>query len=127
MELPKKTHEAGVRHIKEIPVPIIFDDNELNIPRYNAFMGESMDYKVKATEMMEKPLEGEENPLGIVITLSLKSPNDFMEFVIYPDNEFVTELVSGKRLHFGNSKGLSFFSFLVDAKPIENVWKPTRN
>ena len=50
-----------------------------------------------------------------------------MEFVIYPDNEFVTELVAGKRLHFANSKGLSFFSLLVDTKPIENVWKSTRN
>jgi len=41
-------------------------------------------------------------------------------------NEFITELVAGKRIYFGNSKGITFFSFLLDTKPIENVWEPSK-
>lgn len=126
MEIPQATHATAVLHIKGQPIPLIFDDNELNIPRYDAFMKESLDYKISATEVYEETPSGDTLPRGIAITLTLKTSNDFMEFVIIPDDEFITELVAGKRLHFGNSKGLSFFQFNVDTKPIENVWEPSK-
>ena len=127
MEIPKATHATGVFHIKGQPIPMIFDDNEVNVPRYDTFMQDSLQYSLSATEVYEEIHDGDTIPRGIAITLKLKTSNDFMEFVIIPDDEFVTELVTGKKLYFGNSKGISFFQIDIDTKPIENVWEPSRS
>lgn len=123
MKIPEATHGTAVFHVKGQPIPFIFDDNELNIPRYNAFMKDTLEDKLSATEVFEKKPNGDIVPRGIAITLKLRTPNDFMEFVIIPDDEFVTELIACKRLYFGNSKGVSFFQMDLDTKPIENVWQ----
>lgn len=126
MSIPKATHATGVFHIKGQPIPVILDDNELNIPKYNAFMKENVEQSVKATEVYEEISSGESVPRGIIITLRMRTLNDYMEFVIIPDDEFITELVAGKRIYFGNSKGVSFFSCILDTKPIENIWEPSK-
>lgn len=125
MSVPEATHATKVFHVKGQPIPIIFDENELNIPRYDAFMKVDIQNNLKATEVYEELPNKETVPRGIVITLKIKSPDDYMEFIIIPDDEFITELVAGKRIYFGNSKGITFFSFLLDTKPIENVWEPS--
>lgn len=127
MSVPKATHATGVFHIQGRPIPIIFDENELNIQRYNAFMNEDMEQSVKATEVYEDIPNKSKVPRGIVITLRIQTSNDYMEFVIIPDDEFITELVVGKRIYFGNSKGVSFFNFIFDTEPIENVWEPSKS
>ena len=35
MSVPEATHPTRVFHVKGQPIPIIFDENELNIPRYS--------------------------------------------------------------------------------------------
>ncbi len=126
MSVPEATHPTGVSHVKGQPIPIIFDENELNIPRYDAFMNVDMQNNLKATEVYEELPNGDTVPRGIVIVLRIRSPDDYMEFIIIPDDEFITELVTGKRIYFGNSKGITFFSFLLDTTPIENVWEPSK-
>jgi len=123
MEIPTATHATAVLHHEGQPIPVIRDDNELNIPRYDAFMTVPLENKLSATEIFETKPNGDIVPRGIAITLKLRTPNDFMEFVIIPDDEFVTELIACKRLYFGNSKGISFFQLDLDTKPIENVWQ----
>ena len=125
MEIPTATHATAVLHLQGQPIPVILDENELNIPRYGAFMKDSLENSLSATEVFEKESDGDIVPRGIAITLKLKTPNDFMEFVIIPDDEFVTELIACKKLYFGNSKGVSFFQMDLDTKPIENVWQPS--
>ncbi len=127
MEIPKATHATSVKHLQGQPIPIIFDDNELNIPRYTALMDGSTESSLSATEVFEQESNGEIVPRGIAITIKLKTPDDLMEFVIIPDDEFVTELITSKKLYFGNSQGLSFFQMDVDTKPIENVWQPSKS
>ena len=127
MDIPIATHATNVFHIQGQPIPLIFDDNELNLPRYQAFLTDSLEYSVSATEFFEKESGGDIVPRGIAITLKLKTPNDFMEFVIIPDDEFITELIACKKLHFGNSKGVSFFQMPLDTKPIENVWQSSES
>jgi len=125
MKIPTATHATAVFHLQGQPVPFIFDDNELNISRYSAFMPDSLESSLSATEVFEEESDGDIVPRGIAITLKLKTPNDFMEFVIIPDDEFITELIACKRLYFGNSNGVSFFQMDLDTKPIENVWQPS--
>jgi len=125
MSIPTATHATAVLHVQGQPAPVILDENEMNLPRYDAFMKDHLEDMIKATEIFEKETNGKIIPRGIVITISLRTPNDFMEFVIIPDDEFVTELIASKRLHFGNSKGVLFFHMDFDTKPIENVWQPT--
>ena len=122
MSIPEATHATGVFHTQGQPIPLIFDDNELNIQRYDAFMKTDVEHSVKATEVYEEVSDAKSVPRGIIIILKIRTSDDYMEFVIIPDNEFITELIAGKRIYFGNSKGVSFFNFLLDIEPIEKVW-----
>jgi len=124
MDIPKATHETMVGHVKGIPFPIIIDDNTQNQKRYGEiFHDDDAETSLSATQMYGHDQNDEPIPVGISITLKIKTPNDYMEFIIIPDNEFVSELITSKKIHFGNSNGKLFFHMDIDPKPIENVWE----
>lgn len=124
MDIPKATHETMVGHVKGIPFPIIIDDNTQNQKRYGEiFHDDDAETSLTATQMYGHDQNDEPIPVGISITLKIKTPNDYMEFIIIPDNEFVSELITSKKIHFGNSNGELFFHMDIDPKPIENVWE----
>lgn len=127
MEIPTATHATQVAHIQEQPIPVIVEENEENIAKFNEFMKEDNGYEVKATEVFQEGSDGKIGAKGIVITLILKTKTDEMKFIIIPDDEFITELVNSKRIHFANSEGLSFFQMNINTQQIENVWQPTED
>lgn len=127
MEIPTATHATCVAHIQGLPAPTIVEDNEVTITKFNEFAKEDRGYEIQATEVFQEELDRTIRTKGIVITLILKTENDEMRFIIIPDNEFITELVNGKRLYFANSQGVSFFQMYINTQTIENVWQPTEN
>jgi len=124
VDIPKATHATGVYHLKEQPIPIIIDDNELNFPRYEGFMEDDVTLGISTMQCFGKNQDGKINPIGIAITIKLTTPNDVMEFVIIPDDEFITELIACKKLYFGKSRPISiFFQINCQTTQIENVWQ----
>jgi len=123
IDIPKGTHKTGVYHINEQPIPIIFDDNELNFPRYEGLVEDDVTPDVTANQVYEKEIEGGAGPVGIAIKIKLMTLNDVMEFVIIPDDEFITELIASKKLYFANSRGKLIFHMNFPPQGIEKIWQ----
>lgn len=121
-DIPQATHATGVYHLKGQPIPIIFDDNELNFPRYEGLVEDDVVIDIWANQYHEKK-QDKIVPSGIVIKIKLTTPNDVMEFVIIPEDEFITELIACKKLYFVNSRGIEFFHMNCPTQQIENVWQ----
>ena len=59
MEIPIATHATTVLHVQGQPIPVILDENELNIPRYDAFMKDPLENMLSATEVFETKSNGD--------------------------------------------------------------------
>jgi len=127
MSVPEATHATWMAHIQGQPAPTIVEDNEANISKFNELVQNDEGYHVKATEVFQEDRDKKIRAKGIVITLTLKTRHSDMEFILIPDDEFITELMNCKRLYFANSKGVVYFQMNIITQQIENVWQPTEN
>lgn len=114
--------------MKEIPFSSIIDDNLFEQRNFRDNQSQSCDIKIHATQIFAGKTQKDVGPKGLVIDITLKFPgNEEFTYKLIPDNEFITELVSSKILHFATSSGVMYFQIRIKTNPIENVWMPSES
>ena len=82
------THQSVVLHSNGKPIACIFDKIASNAARYEAISKSNL--RASITGFLNK-----DNELGLLIgfKLTMKTDDDFFEFTVYPNDEFIDAII----------------------------------
>lgn len=100
------THQAKVFHVKGEPISCIIDQNPLNKSRYDSF-NENPDLMGSLNPIV---VESEDYGFVIIIQLKIKSLDDFFEYTVLPDDEFIDVLIKTGQIVFVDNQLKAVFT-----------------
>ena len=100
------THKSVILHVKGTPVACIVDENSENILRYDAIKNDTS-LRASLIGFLNK-----DDELGLFMGFKLKiqTDDDFLEYIVYPNDELIDTIIFEESIFIINEKLEHLFS-----------------
>ena len=100
------THKSVILHVKGTPVACIVDENSENILRYDAIKNDTS-LRASLIGFLNK-----DDELGLFMGFKLKiqTDDDFLEYIVYPNDELIDTIIFEESIFIINEKLENLFS-----------------
>ena len=100
------THKSVILHVKGTPVACIVDENSENILRYDAIKNDTS-LRASLIGFLNK-----DDELGLFMGFKLKiqTDDDFLEYIVYPNDELIDTIIFEESIFIINEKLDNLFS-----------------
>ena len=100
------THKSVILHVKGTPVACIVDENSENILRYDAIKNDTS-LRASLIGFLNK-----DDELGLFMGFKLKiqTDDDFLEYIVYPNDELIDTIIFEESIVIINQKLETLFS-----------------
>ena len=100
------THKSVILHVKGTPVACIVDENSENILRYDAIKNDTS-LRASLVGFLNK-----DDELGLFMGFKLKiqTDDDFLEYIVYPNDELIDTIIFEESIFIINEKLENLFS-----------------
>ena len=100
------THKSVILHVKGTPVACIVDENSENILRYDAIKNDTS-FRASLIGFLNK-----DDELGLFMGFKLKiqTDDDFLEYIVYPNDELIDTIIFEESIFIINEKLENLFS-----------------
>ena len=103
------THKSTILHSKGSPIACIIDKNPENMLRYNSMIDDPT-LKVSLIGFLNKH---EDLGLFMGFKLQIQTNNDFFEFTVYPNDEFIETVIFEEFICIINEQYDNLFSLKI--------------
>lgn len=116
----EKTHQTKVIQVNGEPIACIIDLNPLNKGRYDSFSeNPDLEAVLSATGLFSA-----DEVYGMLLKLKIKSLDDFFEYTLQPDDEFIHILIKSGEIYFVGNQPKPFFTLRkLDVGSVINIKK----
>ena len=103
------THKSTILHVNGTPIACIIDDDLQNKSRYNAIEKSSL--RASLVGFLNKD---EELGLFMGFKLKIQTNDDYFEYTVYPNDQFIDTIIFEESIVIINQKLETLFSIMTD-------------